>query len=72
MDLNYVYWTIVVGISLIVLCRKTLWVYACGGLVCVALGVFFSAYKTEAVSSNYQRLKTEWGGASRPPSETLM
>jgi uncharacterized membrane protein len=65
MDLSYIYGISAVGLASIIALRKTFWAYAGIGVVCVALGMFFSAYKTESIVSNYHRLDSEWGGANK-------
>jgi hypothetical protein len=62
MDANTIYMAFGAGVLILVFGRKSLWAYAGIGVVCVAMGVFFSSHKTESISANYQRLDVEWGG----------
>lgn len=62
MDLSFIYGIIAFGLVAIVVFRKTLWAYGGIGIVCVSLGMFFSAHKTESITSNYHRLDSDWGG----------
>jgi competence protein ComEC len=57
-----IYWIIGAGVLLLILGRKTLWVYAGISSICIGLGIGASYYKTENIASHYTKLDSEWGG----------